>query len=383
MSFYDLNTTKPILKSNGVTSLGSGGQPVNIRLSLGGILESLHLITQGTAAFTGTVARDINGPYNLYSNITLAPNQQVPIVQASGFGLALFNLMKYGLEIDDYYLFDISETAIANNTQVVDRTYINSGDRIGAVSGSQSALWSIPNIIPVTQNMINGIVGYWELGNPLAQLNLQLIPGYIGTASPYQMASQTPGNQPYYAASGVPATNNATLANPTVDVVRNLWDTPVDPNDRPPTTFINTIIEDTFQQNVGSASALKYAFAPLSGYVARVLAYVNDSSTGLGVSPTLMLNTNAFTFGIGDGTTLVSENIYENLLRQRKILGFGMPQGTFFLDFLGRDLSWQSVFSTYDNANVNLALNFSSAIGASSYGKVVRQVLKPLQYVKK
>lgn len=379
MTFYDLNVTKPIIKSNGIQSLSSGGSPNLPRLTLGGILEKLILLTQGTAVYTpgtGTIAKDINGPHNLYTNISVIPNQQVPIVSMSGAGLWLFNMMKDGLEngtVDQY------DTALYSVIGAPDPSYINSGSQITGPSGSQSALWTYPTKVPIVQRMFNGIVGYWELGNPLAQLTVSLIAAYTGASSPYSIGSLTVGQLPYL------LTGNATvtLAAPQVDIVRYLYDTPVNPQDRPPVTFINTILEDAWQQNVGSSSALKYTFAPLSGYLARVLGYVVDSATGKGVSPAYMLNTGSFTFGVGDGTQLISESIYENLFRQRDLLSFDMPQGSFFLDFLGKDLTWQNVFSTYDNANVNMALNFSSQVGASSYGKVIRQVLKPLQYTAK
>lgn len=382
MTFYDLNVTKPIIKSNGTVNLANGGTPNLPRLVLGGVLEKIGIITQGTPVMTpgtGTIARDVNGGYNIYSNLAVIPNQQVPIYSTSGWGNALFNILKDALELDNFDAYDFQTGTVTKEQALPDLSYINSSDLIATPSGAQSPLWTVPHIIPIVQRMFNGIVGYWELGNPLAQLTVQLIAAYTGAASPYSIASLTAGQLPYL------ITGNATvtLASPTADIVRYLWDTPVNPQDRPPVTFINTIIEDTFTNNVGSASALKYTFAPLSGYVARVIAYVNDSATGKGVAPSLCLNTNAFTFGIGDGTTLISESIYETLLRQKSVAGFDMPQGVWWLDFLGKDLTWQAVFSTYDNANVNLGLNFSSAVGANSYGKVIRQMLKPLQYTAK
>jgi hypothetical protein len=382
MTFYDLNVTKPIIKSNGTISLNAGGTPNLPRLVLGGVLERIGILTQGTPVMTpgtGSIARDINGGYNIHSNIAVIPNQQVPIYSCSGFGSWLFNNVKDGLELDNFNAYDLQTGVVTKEQGLPDLSYINSSDLITTPAGAQSPLWTIPHFIPIVQRMFNGIVGYWELGNPLAQLTVQLIAAYTGLASPFSIASLTAGQLPYL------ITGNATvtLATPTADIVRYLWDTPVDPQDRPPVTFINTIIEDTFQNNVGSNNALKYTFAPLSGYVARIVAYVNDSATGKGVAPSLMLPTNSLTFGIGDGTTLISESIYENLSRQKMTLGYDLPQGAFFLDFLGRDLTWQSVFSTYDNANVNLGLNFASNIGANSFGKVVRQMLKPLQYTAK
>lgn len=380
MSFYDLNVTKKIVKSNGIASLGPGGTPSLPKLTIGGILEKVGVLVQGTATYTpgtGSIARDIQGGYNVLSNLSIIPNQQVPIVSVTGYGNWLFNIVKEGLEhsnVDAYGYLTGTTTQIQDP---VDTSWTDSSSIIAAPSGNQSPTWTIPNYAYVTQRMFNGIVGWWELGNPLAQLTVSLTPSYSGTASPYNIYSTTAGSQPYL------TTGNAivTLTNPSADVVRFLYDTPVNPADRPPVSFINTILEDSFQNNVGSATQLKYTFQPLSGYIARVVAYAFNSSTNKGVDPSLMLPSNSLQMNIGDGTSIVSESIYETVLRQKNSLGFDLPRGAFFLDFLGRDLTWQEVYSTYDTANINFVLNFSSALGANSTARIVKQVLKPLQYM--
>ena len=380
MSFYDLNVTKKIIKTNGIQSLGPGGTPVLPKLTIGGILEKVGVLGQGQATYTagtGTIARDLNGGYNLFSNMSVIPNQQVPIVSVSGFGNFLFNVVKEGLENSNKDAYGFLTGTATQLQDPVDQSWIDSSSVITTPSGSQSTTWTIPNYLYITQRMFNGIIGYWELGNPLAQLTVSLTPSYSGLASPYNIFSTSATQQPYL------TTGNATvtLANPSADIIRYLYDTPVNPQDRPPVTFINTIIEDSFQNNVGSATQLSYTFQPLSGYIARVVAYAFNSTTNKGVDPTLMLSSNSLQMNIGDGTSIVSESIYETLIRQNNALSFNLPRGAFFLDFLGKDLTWQEVYSTYDTANINFNLNFSSALGANSSGKVVKQVLKPLQYV--
>lgn len=394
MTFYDLNVTKPIIKSNGAVNLGAPGTPNLPKLTLGGILDKVGLITQGTAVFTpgtGTIAQDGNGPYNLYTNISLIPNQQVPIVSTSGYGLWLFDFLQSILEADatNYLGFLFTNnlpTLVAGGAVAgIDPTWLNTGNLIATPSGNQqSTAWTFPLHIPVTQRMFNGIVGWWELGNPLAQVTVSLAPGYINAASPFNIYSLNGGAQPYL----VTGNSTITLASPICDVIRYLYDTPVQPQDRPPVTFINTVIEDTFQQSVGSAAALTYTFAPLSGYIARAIMYVTDqaaaTNVALGVAGTKLLPTSSIQFSVGDGTVLISESIWENVLRQSMQLRSSQwPQGAFFYDFLGQDLTFQNVMSTYDQANIKMALNFSSAVGAASSGKVVRQMLKPLQYVQR
>lgn len=378
MAFYDLNVTKPIIKSNGTVNLPNGGTISSTSLKLGGILEKLILLFQGTVTYTpgtGTIASDVGTGANIASQISVIPNQQVPIIQTSGFGMQLFNMVKENLEGDNNVLASPVNAAPG----ALDNSYVNGSAIIAAPSGSQSPLWTLPIPIPIVQRMFNGIVGYWELGNPLAQLSVQVIPSYTGTASPYSIASTTVGQAPYL----VTGNSTVTIANPVLDIMRYLYDTPVNPADRPPVTFINVILEDSFQQAAGAAKSLSYTFAPLSGYIARVVTYVNDSSTGLGVAPSQLTAANALTMGVGDGTQLMTENIYEYLIRQRLELGTDLPRGAFYYDFLGKDLTFQNVFSTYDYNNINLAMNFGSALGNSSYAKVVKQMLKPLQYTAK
>jgi len=378
LAFYDLNVTKPIIKSNGTVNLPNGGTISSTSLKLGGILEKLILLFQGTVTYTpgtGTIASDVGTGANIASQISVIPNQQVPIIQTSGFGMQLFNMVKENLEGDNNVLASPVNAAPG----ALDNSYVNGSAIIAAPSGSQSPLWTLPIPIPIVQRMFNGIVGYWELGNPLAQLSVQVIPSYTGTASPYSIASTTVGQAPYL----VTGNSTVTIANPVLDIMRYLYDTPVNPADRPPVTFINVILEDSFQQAAGAAKSLSYTFAPLSGYIARVVTYVNDSSTGLGVAPSQLTAANALTMGVGDGTQLMTENIYEYLIRQRLELGTDLPRGAFYYDFLGKDLTFQNVFSTYDYNNINLAMNFGSALGNSSYAKVVKQMLKPLQYTAK
>jgi len=380
MSFYDLNVTKKIIKSNGIQSLGPGGTPVLPKLTIGGILEKVGVLAQGVVTYTvgtGTIARDIQGGYNVFTNMSIIPNQQVPIVSVSGYGNWLFNIVKEGLELDNFDAYGFLTGTVTQEQDPLDPSWVDGSSIITTPSGNQAATWTVPNYLYTTQRMFNGIVGYWELGNPLAQLTVSLTPGYANAASPFNIASLTPGQQPYL------VTGNATvtIATPQADIVRYLYDTPVNPQDRPPVTFINTIIEDTFQNNPGGATQLKYTFQPLSGYLARVVAYVFNSTTNKGVDPTLMLASNSLQMNIGDGTSIVSESIYETALRQKNLLGFDLPRGAFFMDFLGRDLTWQEVYSTYDTANINLTMNFSSGLGATSSAKVIKQVMKPLQYV--
>lgn len=380
MGFYDLNVTKKIVKSNGIQSLGPGGTPALPKLTIGGILEKVGVIVQGSATYTlggGTIARDIQGGYNVLSNLSVIPNQQVPIVSVSGFGNFLFNVVKEGLEYDNFDAYGFLTGTATQLQDPVDPSWVDGSSITAAPSGSQSAVWNIPNYLYTTQRMFNGIVGYWELGNPLAQLTVSITPSWSGSASPFNIFSLTAGQQPYLTTGAA----TVTLTNPQADIIRYLYDTPVNPQDRPPVTFINTIIEDSFQNNPGSATQLKYTFQPLSGYIARVVAYAFNSTTSKGVDPTLMLASNSLQMNIGDGTSIVSESIYETVLRQKNLLGFDLPRGAFFLDFLGRDLTWQEVYSTYDTANINFVLNFSSALGASSTARVVKQVMKPLQYI--
>jgi len=51
----------------------------------------------------------------------------------------------------------------------------------------------------------------------------------------------------------------------------------------------------------------------------------------------------------------------------------------FYIDFLGRDLTLQNVLDTFTAGNINLQMNFSSALGATASGKVIRAMLQAVQ----
>lgn len=376
MGFYDLNKTKKILKSNGLMALNPSGVPASQQILQAGILEKLVALIQGTPNFangTGAITADKRGPYNLISMLTLQPNQQAPIVQASGWGLYLYNMIKYCMEVQSGFVFDQSVDAIGTSP---DSTFVNSGRNTVNPSGNQSPYFAFPLDVPIVQHMQGEDVGYWELDNVLTTLALQISTVLIGNTSPYGMgtnASPILSTEPF----NLTGTASATLAGAVADVLRVLWTTPE--IDKPDMQMISVVLEDAPQgSNPAGSKQVTYKINANSGYLARILMYVYDGNISQGVFPG---NTNNVLFSYGDNTQLMVENAYEALYRQRYELATDLPQGCYYYDFLGRDLTWQNVFDTYNFANGTMQMNIgNTALGTGSFAQIVKQLLLPLQY---
>jgi len=108
-------------------------------------------------------------------------------------------------------------------------------------------------------------------------------------------------------------------------------------------------------------------------------AYTAAYNTRAGVSPALMGAVNAINLTVGNNAPVYVESIYDFAFRANQELGQQLPQGVFYIDFLGRDLTLQNVLDTFTAGNINLQMNFSSALGATSSGKVIRAMLQAVQ----
>jgi hypothetical protein len=377
MTFYDINKTKKIIKSNGLLSLNPSGVPAQQQIIQAGILEKLVLLFQGTPNFatpTGTINADFRAPYNLINNITVQPNQQAPIVQASAWMLYLFNMLKYCMENDTTgFVFDQGVGAIGTSP---DNSFVNNGRNTVNPTGTQNQYFQFPVDVPVLQRMLNEDVGYWELDNVLTTLAVQISTVLQGTTSPYSMgtsASPILSTEPF----NLTGTATATLAGAVADILRVLWTTPE--IDKPDMQMISVVLEDAPQgSNVAGSKQVTYKVNANSGYLARLLMFVYDGNISKGVFPSNMTN---ILFSYGDNTQLMVENPYEALYRQRYELGLDLPQGAFYYDFLGKDCTWQNVFDTYNFANATMQMNIgTTALGTGSFAQVLKQLILPLQY---
>src|SRR5215831_6761777 len=227
--------------SNGISAWAPGGTVTTVDIQRIGILRQLRLLTKATATFTAgaSLALDTIGPYNVYSTLTLSPNQTAPIARMSGLGCYLAMQMKS--EEGKGYLPDTTVgttlTTPPNNDGLAD---LFSASRI-----TTNGDWRLYHDIYVGQyiSSLGCELGLWPLENPAVQLQLEYTPNSATSASPFSIdnkaAAGASGTRPYFG----DVTSDVTLTTPTVDVRRFLWEVPANAEDDPPYTYINQWLE--------------------------------------------------------------------------------------------------------------------------------------------
>ncbi len=386
MAWGQLGLVKHQKISNGTTAWGTGGIPVAQPLAQTGIVMGLRNLTTGTPAFTpgtGTIAVDKNGPFNVYTLHTLVANAGPQVFSVSGYGNWLIGLLKRAEQ--GIGSWDVAALSEANAGAL--------GDVYGAGATSGTAAWRLAQDLPITQrvrglpNVNTGIPGLSEVGglvlqNPSVQFTYNATPNSASQASAYNIYSLTAGQAPYL------VTGNATvtLATPTIDLMRSMYQVPANPADMPyagwQQIFVPTWTEQTPQgASVNGASTFSWKQTPVSGLLTRLLVYVFDGGTGTGVASSSLSANNALMLTYDNGTVIQQESAYERLADQFGRFGFAMPQGMFVYDFMGgRDLTLTDALDTQVVANITFTANLASALGSSNSAvKILPQVFLPVQ----
>jgi len=382
MAWGDQNVTKLQYLQNSTVPWGPGGTPVQTQILQAGILRRIRMITSGTPTFTaggGTISPDPLGPYNAYTNVQLLSNQQQPVMNVSGYGQYLVNDLIDGLEGNGNSP-DTEVAAVANQT---DQSYIFNARQTAAGTAPANTNWTFSNILPVAQRVssLGGDIGMIPLSTANVQLTLGFTPGSVSSASPYTISTNganPTGTQPYNIVAGT--TPSVTLASPTVDIMREMYEAVENPADFPNYRWISQWVEE-FPQTYGTGGFV-WRQQQNAGILARWMAFVWDSAANNGVNTNKLTATNAIAMKYDAGIVKFSETGAEALARQRKQLGRSMPQGTFFYDLLGPNLTWADVLDSYEVPNITVEMNFSTALGAISTipPKVIRQTFMPIVF---
>jgi hypothetical protein len=229
----------------------------------------------------------------------------------------------------------------------------------------------------VTQRVrsLGGEIGFWPLQNPAMQLALSYIINSATAATPYSIASTAAATAPYL------VTGAATVTwAPTLDVVRTMYQVPANQADFPPFQFVSTFVEEAPQgASIGGATTFTWQATPLSGLLARVGLFIYDSNASAGIANATINGSNALQLTYDANTVKYSETSYEALARMQALYRFILPQGFFTWDLLGADLTLADTLNTSTTANIKLTVNTASALGASSYAKIIRQIISPLE----
>ena len=365
----DPGVSKKLRLSNGAVNWGVGGQPVSTNIQPTGILRHLRLLTSGALTVVlggGTIAQDKQGWGNQYTLVTVAPNNQSPIIQLSGYGFQLLQYMlAYEMEFED--LIEANFGGAQNAETAADQ--FNYPTATGTYRNTM--------MLPIAQRIrsLGGDVGMWPLQNPAVTLQVAVTPNSASNGSPFNVFSLTAGAAPYL----VTGAATATLTTPTFEPLRELWQVPASQADYPPFNLVSSWIEEQFQGGaVGGATILNWLMTPLSGILLRIGAYVFDSNVSNGVAASNMTASNAFLLTYDANTPKFSESSFHALNRQHQMLGFDAPQGFYFHDLMTKDQTLQDTLNSHVVGNIKLQMNFNAGLGATSQAKVIKQVLSPL-----
>lgn len=365
--------------SNGTSSWGPGGTVTLVDIQRIGILRKLRLLTKATATFTAgaSLALDTIGSYNVYSALTVSPNQTAPIARLSGLGAYLAMQMKS--EERKFNTPDFA-TGVPPNADGI-------ADVFNAARITTNGDWRLFHDIYISQFIasLGCELGMWPLENPAVQLQLEYTPNSSTNASPFSIdnkaAAGASGTRPYFG----DVTSDVVLATPTVDVRRRLWEVPANAEDDPPYTYINQWLEEAPQGgNVNGTSFIEWKCIPLSGVIMRVGIFVYDGGAslpvGAGVAEGSLSAGNALSLLYGADTQKYAETGQAAHARMLDLLGYTPQKGFYFWNLLGGGLTLADVIDTYTTPEVRVDVNLSTPLGgANSFARVIRQMLVPIE----
>lgn len=372
MAWGDQGVSRLLRATNsGAIAWGSGGSPTSINIQQAGILRRLRMYHNSSTVTLGggtLPTLDNLAPWNMYTLVSLAPNGLAPIIQTSGYGLYLVNVLKSAEKHS--VTPDVTLGSVTNHETTTD---------IYSASNSTAQASRFTLDIPVAQRVrsLGGDVGMWPLQNASAQLQLGFTPNSATAASPYSIYNATAGAGVY---TGGASTPTATITSPTVDLFREFYEVPTSAANLPVFNMVSTWIEEAPQgANVNSASSFTWTAKAMSGYIVRLGVFAYDGSTSTGIAATSLTAENALSITTDASTPKITESSYAALGRQREYYGFDLPQGFYAWDFLGMDLTMADILDTYTVGNIQFSANLSVALGSSNSSvKILRQTLAPL-----
>lgn len=383
LEFNSQNVTR-LLRLTNSTSIWQSNTQTPVQIVQAGYLRELMIILSGalTTTTTALTLLDNFAPWGMLQNVQVNSNVQAGVINVSGIGLNWIDQVLMGLEKMGNS-FDTTNSATPAAT--VDEPQ---GGPAGTASNPVPSLYQIPLaagtatlilpwMVPLAQkiNTLDGYVGIWDLQDPSIQMVLNYTPGSPTAATPFSVVEGTASTG---AGLFTQAANTSTLASPAMDIIRVMYDPPLDPQNDPEFGYVHSWYEELWNTSPGGSSTINWRALANSGYITRLIFGVWDSAATAGVADSKCGLTNAINLTVGNNAPVVVETINEYRLRSALEIGHQITQGAFYIDFLGQDLTLQNVLDTFTAGNINLQMNFSSGLGATSTGKVIRGMLQAL-----
>ena len=350
------------LLTNGTLNWNAAGTPATSQIARAGIIQRIDLLTDASVTATlgsaGSIARDIWGPWNTYSQISVIPNDGAPLRRHSGYGGWLDMLLR-STEPDFPFSADVVAVAEIGAAAI--------SDIYAFPTTGSSVDYRFYLSLPVTQriNDLEDTFGYFPTDNPQVQLNVNLTPAGSTSASPYTISSGSTAATsatlfPYLTDSG----SSVTAATPTVDVRRVVWQTPQSEKDDPNYNYIIQVQEDQPQgTNANSATTQQYKFVANSGVLLRMACAIVDGGAQAAASKLTATNALEMLYGINEAK--FQETAFAAHVRMHELYKFNWPEGVYSWDFLGPRLGLADTIDLSYLQEVRLNLNFASALGSS------------------
>lgn len=371
MAWGDQGVTKLQYKSDSTTAWGSLGAPKNVPITKAGIIKNLRMIQGGGAlTFAGATTASKFGPYNAYTLLHLLGNSQQDIFRFSGIAGYWVECVKRGLEKG----LPPKNSTTGSPHNVTDQDYIDDGIATTAPTNNTEWNWNLD--LPVSQliRSLGGDIGMIPMSTENAQLAFQFTPNAVSNSgATYTMQSATDDlSAPYYGANAV------TIADPSVDLMRTMYEAVENPSDFPNFDFVNQWLEEEPQTFSGTGFTWKQNQD--QGVLLRLIWGVFTNASPWGILSSKLTAANSIQLSYNSDTAKFKESGLEALARQREQLGFDLPQGVFFYDMLGKDLTLADALDSYVVPAIQLSMSYSSVtLNANVNPKVIAQRLMPLR----
>lgn len=351
--------------ASAVAQWATGGQPQTIDIARVGILRRIRMITSAATIATpgtGAVAADVTGPWSLYTQVAIIPNQGAPIFRTSGYGSYVADLASR-----------VNQDSYTIDTNVVAETAAETAADRYSFPTTTSTLTE-PMELRLSQfiKSLGTEIGLWPLENPTISMQLSFTPNSPTAASPFSVGSLTAATEPYL------LTGNATmtLTTPSVTAFRELYEVPMSPADDPPYTYVVRWLEQQPQiGGVAGSTFTEWKATPLSGALLRVYCQVLDGTAGIAASK--LGASNALNMLFGADTSKTAETATGAQQRQWDLFGYVLPQGVYGWDFLGPDLTMADTIDMYSVPEVRFDIN-STALASGAVTKFWQQIVTPV-----
>lgn len=373
MAWGDEGVTKLQYKSDSTTLWGPIATPKNVQVTKAGIIKDLRMIQGGGAlTFNGATTASAQGPYNAYTLLELLGNSQQDIFRASGIGMSWINDVKRGLEKGLPPL----NASLGSPINVTDQDFVFDGRAMAAPATNTGWNWNLD--LPVSQliRSVGGDVGMIPMSTENAQLQFSFTPNALslsnGTYTINNNSASDDLSQAYF------GTNAVTVANPSLDLMRIMYEAIQNEADFPDFSFVSQWLEETPQTFNGTTLVWKQNQD--QGVLLRLIVGIITSASPWGPTTDKLTSSAAIQLSYNTDTAKFKESGLEALARQRQQLGFDLPQGVFFYDLLGPDLTLQDVLNTYVVPAIQLNMTYSSiTLNTNVNPKVLVQRLMPLR----